>query len=67
MRPVSLFQALWQVVPRQMRRPVVRDVTFQNAEFQILLRELRYPPIRRLDELSVRSNCSRDPDRDPKR
>jgi hypothetical protein len=32
-----------------MRAPAARDVTlFQDPEFQILLRELRYPPVRGL-------------------
>jgi hypothetical protein len=43
----SLFQVLWQVVPWQLRQPAARDVTLlHDAEFQIMLRELRYPPIR---------------------
>jgi hypothetical protein len=68
MGPVSLFQALWLVVPWQMRRPVTRDVTLlQDAEFQILLRELRYPPIRLLDGTSVRSAASTDSDNDGRR
>jgi hypothetical protein len=49
-----------------MRRPVTRDVTLlQDAEFQILLRELRYPPIRRL----YRESCTAftDSDKDRKR
>jgi hypothetical protein len=48
MKLVSLFQALCHVVPWQVRRPAVRDVTlWHDAEFQIMLRELRYAPIRR--------------------
>jgi hypothetical protein len=59
MRPVSLVQALWLVVPWQMRRPVTRDVMLlQDAEFQILLRELRYPPIRRLHGTSMKTTAS---------
>jgi hypothetical protein len=61
MRPVSLVQALWLVVPWQMRRPVARDVTLlQDAEFQILLRELRYPPIWRLHGTSMKTTASAD-------
>jgi hypothetical protein len=68
MGAVSLFQALWLVVPWQMRRPVTRDVTLlQDAEFQILLRELRYPAIRRLDGTSVRSAPSTHAENDRKR
>ena len=47
MSTLGLLQALWHVVPWQLRRPAARDVTLlHDAEFQILLRELRYPPIR---------------------
>jgi hypothetical protein len=68
MSVVSLFEALWQVVPWQIRPPVARDMTLlQNAEFQILLCELRYPPIRRLYESSVMSMGSTDPDKNRKR
>jgi hypothetical protein len=62
MRSVSLVQALWLVVPWQMRRPVARDVAlFQDAEFQILLRELRYPPVRRLHGTSTKATASIKP------
>jgi hypothetical protein len=55
-RPVSLIQALWQVVPWQIRRPGAQDVTLlHDAEFQIMLRELRYPPIRGLYDASITS------------
>jgi hypothetical protein len=68
MRAVSLFQALWRVVPWQIRRPVARDVTLlHDAEFQILLRELRYPPIRQLRDTSSRNVGSTSPDEDRKR
>jgi hypothetical protein len=43
----KLFRALCYVVPWQTRVPVMRDLTLlQDAEFQILLRGLRYPAIR---------------------
>jgi len=46
MKSVSLFDALFHVVPWQMRRPAARDVTLlHDAEFRIMLHELRYPPI----------------------
>jgi hypothetical protein len=45
MIPVSLFQALCHVVPWQLRRPTARDATlWHDAEFQVLLCELRYRP-----------------------
>ena len=60
-RPVSLLQALWQVVRWQIRRPGAQDVTLlHDAEFQIMLRELRYPPIRGLYDASTKSVGSPD-------
>ena len=45
----SLLRVLCQVVPWQMCAPAARDVTlFQDAEFQMLLRELRHAPMRGL-------------------
>lgn len=45
---VSSLQALCHVVPWQLRRPTVMDAKlWQDAEFQVTLRELRYLPIRR--------------------
>jgi hypothetical protein len=39
---------LFNVVPWQLRRPAVREVTLlHDAELQIMLRELRYASIRR--------------------
>jgi hypothetical protein len=68
MRPHSLLEALWQVVPWQTRRPVARDVTLlHDAEFQIMLRELRYPPIRQLRDTSSRNVGSTGPEKDRKR
>ena len=56
MRPVSLLQALWQVVPWPIRRAGSQDVTLlHDAEFQIMLRELRYPPIRGLYDAGIKS------------
>lgn len=54
MRPTSLFEALCQLVPWQRRRPATRDATlWHDAEFQILLGELRYRPTRRLYDSSA--------------
>ena len=56
MRPVSLLQALWQVAPWQIRRAGSQDlVLLHDAEFQIMLRELRYPPIRGLYDGGMQS------------
>lgn len=53
MRLGSLFQILCRVVPWQLRRPVPRDaMLWHDAEFQIMLRELRYLPIQRSRHLS---------------
>jgi hypothetical protein len=49
------------VVPWQIRRPGAQDVTLlHDAEFQIMLRELRYPPIRGLYDASIKSVGSAD-------
>ena len=48
MRLVSLFQALCHAVPSDVRRPTMEDTTlWHDAEFRIMLSELRYLPIRR--------------------
>src|SRR6516164_10332464 len=43
MRPITLLHALSHVVPWHIHRPVARDVTLLDAEFQLMLRELRCP------------------------
>jgi hypothetical protein len=54
MRSVSLLEALCHVVPWHIRRPVARDVVlFQDAEFRIMLHELRYPPFHSLSNTSA--------------
>jgi hypothetical protein len=64
MRFLSLLQVLCHVVPWRVRRRVVRDLMlWHDAEFQILLRELRYPPLRRSCDSRVRLALYRDPDR----
>jgi hypothetical protein len=41
---------------------VTRDVALlQDAEFQMLLRELRYPPIRRLHGATMKATASIKP------
>lgn len=53
MRLVGRLKALCHGARWRLGRPVVGDVTLWNdAEFQITLCELRYPPIRRNSRLS---------------
>ena len=48
MRLVSLFRALSQAMPSRVHRTLVEDATlWQDAEFRIMLSELRYLPVRR--------------------
>ena len=64
MRLVSLFQAFCHAVPSQVHRPTVEDATlWHDAEFQMMMRELRYPPIRRSRDSRVRIAVYRDPGR----
>jgi hypothetical protein len=64
MRLVSLIQVLYHVVRWRVRRPAMRDIMlWHDAEFQILLRELRYAPIRRSGDSKVRIAVYRDPHR----
>jgi len=62
MSTVDLLQALWHVVAWQIRRPAAHDVRLlDDAEFQIMLRELRYPPIRRSHDTTSRRADSMGP------
>jgi hypothetical protein len=68
MKSVSLFEALFHVVPWQIRRPVPRDVTLlHDAEFRILLHELRYPPVPALHDPDPTSIACREWDNHRKR
>jgi hypothetical protein len=65
---MSLLDALRHLVPWQIRRPALRDVALlHDAEFQIMLRELRYPPIRHVYDTSSGSAGSRHPEKYLKR
>jgi hypothetical protein len=66
MSPSNLFGALCHVVPWQTRLPVRRDLSLlQDAEFQILLRGLRYPAIRSAYIINPTSQVgSRGPNKD---